>query len=35
VARIGEKRILEGKTQLGRPRHRWKCNIEIVLKEII
>jgi hypothetical protein len=35
VARTGEKRILEGKRPYGRPRHRWKGNIEIDLKEII
>jgi len=35
VASTREKRILERKRPFGRPRHRWKGNIEIDLKEII
>ena len=37
----GEKRLYrglwekpEGKRPLGRPSHRWKCNIKVDLKEI-
>jgi hypothetical protein len=42
VVRMGESRVVyrvlvgtpEGKSQLGRPRCRWKDNIKIYLKEI-
>jgi len=42
VARMGEKRGLyrvlvgkpEGKRPLGRPRHRWKDNIKMDLREV-
>ena len=35
MARTREKTILEGKMPFGRPRHRWKGNIERDLVEII
>jgi hypothetical protein len=35
VTHTKEKRILEEKSPFGRPRHRWKGNIAIDLREII
>jgi hypothetical protein len=41
VARMGERRGVyrvlvrkpDGKRPLGRPRHRWKCNIKMIIRK--